>query len=107
LGHLSRLEAHRFVIGAVLFFGAISSRPLGATPSIGSYSKSFRANLSIHQRFEHRVSRIAIELNPDLGPHVIGKIIELPARGHGQQQRLGLLLDRKFGNLDGIGKPID
>jgi hypothetical protein len=36
-----------------------------------------------HQRLEHRIGRVFVELDAHLGPQLIGKIIELPASRYG------------------------
>jgi len=48
---------------------------------------------SLHQRFEDRVGRVLVELDLDLGPQLVGQVVELPACRDGHEERLRLLVD--------------
>jgi hypothetical protein len=53
----------------------------------------------LHQRLKHRISWVFVELDADLRPKFIWKIIKLPASRYWHQQRLCLLFNGKLSNV--------
>ncbi len=70
-------------------------------------SPTSHAYFSLHQRLEHRIRRVFVELDADFRPQIVGEIVQLPARCHRHQDRLGLLVDRKFDDSRRVGNQLD
>src|SRR4051812_13871548 len=52
----------------------------------------------LRQSLEHGVTRVFVELDADPRPHIVRQFRELTPAGHWHEQRLGLLVDREFGD---------
>src|SRR6056297_2941721 len=61
---------------------------------------------SIFQGLEGSISRIAIELDEDLRPDFVREVVQLPAHGDGQEQRLRLLFHSQLGNATCVRKRL-
>lgn len=59
------------------------------------------------QHLEDGVHLIAVELDGELCPEFIRQIVELPACGYWQEQRLSAFVYGDLGNLNGVGQDFD
>ena len=59
--------------------------------------------LLLRQRLEDRVRSVLVEVDADLGPQVVRKVIELPACCNRHQDPLRLLVGSQLDKRDGIG----
>lgn len=60
-----------------------------------------------NKRLKNSIGPIFVEFDTNLGPKVVGEIVELPARRHRQEKCLSLLVDRELGYTHRVGSHFD
>ena len=86
----------------------LASSPLEPSPTDACFSQSAAtAGESLQECLEHPIFRIAVELNVDLGPQMIGKITQRPSCRDRHQQCARLLVDGEFRDRHWIVNELD
>jgi hypothetical protein len=79
----------------------ISTRP--SSPKDCPHKGLELISILILQRLEDRVCRIAVELDIELRPNIIGQLVQLTPCRNGHQNCSRTFLDREFSQPGGLG----